>query len=665
MSNVNTAPLDTLLQEAKKLLQAKQLGPAIAKLSALLEQSPSHRDGLYYLAVSYRQNRNLDSANVTLEFLLSAHPHYGRAHQEKGHSLIASKQPEAAAESYAQAVSLNPALIASWKALVLFYDAIDKKDEAKEAMRHAQWLAKLPPELLAVSSLIYEEKFYIAEQLCRGFLKKHPHHGEAMRLLAEIGTKLQILDDAEFLLESCVEFYPDYHRARADYVSVLHKRQKFAKALEQAQKLHAIDPNNISFEVTLASETQAVGDFDKALEIYDRVLSKHGDQHSVFAARGHALKTVGKTEDAIESYRSAYKIKVDFGDAYWSLANLKTYKFSQSEIDQMREQQAKQTTSSNDRVHMCFALGKAYEDRAEFSESFDFYQRGNAIKHQSSQYKPERLEKEFEQQKELFNADFFEQRLGQGCSSSAPIFIVGLPRSGSTLLEQILASHSQVDGTMELANIIGLAHRLGGRRSNKQAARYPAVLADLDAEQLRSFGDDFINDTQIHRQGAAFFIDKMPNNFRHIALIKLILPNAKIIDARREPMACCFSGFKQLFAEGQEFSYGLDLIGRYYKSYVDIMSHWEEVLPGAILRVQHENVLDDLELQVRRILEYCELPFEAQCLEFHKTERAVRTPSSEQVRQPIFKTAVQQWQHYEQYLPDLKENLGAALTAYK
>lgn len=665
MSKLNTTPIDALLQEAKQLLQAKKLELAIAKLESILEQSPNHRDGLYYLAVSHRQNRDLVSANAALKLLLSAHQQYGRAYQEKGHSLMALNQRDEASEFYAKAVTLNPALIASWKALVLYYDASGQKDKAKEAMRHAQWLAKLPPELLSVSSLIYEEKYYIAEQLCRGFLKKNPHHGEAMRLLAEIGTHLQILDDAEFLLESCVEFYPDYHRARADYVSVLHKRQKFVKALEQAQKLHSIDPNNVAFEVTLASETQAVGDFDKALEIYDRVLSKHGDHHSVFAARGHALKTVGKTNDAIESYRRAYETKLDFGDAYWSLANLKTYKFSQSEIAQMREQEAKPTTSANDRVHLCFALGKAFEDLDEFSESFIFYERGNALKHQSSQYNPERLEKEFEQQKELFNADFFEQRQGQGCSSAAPIFIVGLPRSGSTLLEQILASHSQIDGTMELANIIGLAHRLSGRRSNKQVARYPAVLADLDSEQLLSFGEDFINDTQIHRQGASFFIDKMPNNFRHIALIKLILPNAKIIDARREPMACCFSGFKQLFAEGQEFSYGLDLIGRYYNSYIDIMAHWQTELPGSILRVQHEDVLDDLESQVRRILEYCELPFEEQCLEFHKTQRAVRTPSSEQVRQPIFTTAVQQWQHYEKYLQPLKDNLGDTLTAYK
>jgi tetratricopeptide (TPR) repeat protein len=665
VSNTEILQQDQLLQDAKRLLHAKQYSPAIEKFQALLEQTPGHREGLYYLAVSHRQSNDLTAAQTVLETLLAKYPQYGRAHQEKGHSLTALGEAEMAAQSFSQAVSLNPALIASWKALVLHYDSKNDREQARGAMRHAQWLAKLPPELLSVSSLIHEKKYYIAEQLCRAFLKKQPHHAEAMRLLAEVGTHLQILDDAEFLLESCVEFYPDYHRARADYVSVLHKRQKFAKALEQAKTLHAVDPNNMGFEITLASETQAVGDFDKALEIYDRVLSKHGDHHSVFAARGHAYKTVGKTPEAIESYRASYRAKNDFGDAFWSLANLKTYMFSDAEINQMLSQEEKQSTSSIDRIHLCFALGKAYEDRSEFDTSFHFYQRGNSIKYQGSQYKPERLEAEFETQKLLFDADFFEQRKGSGCSSPAPIFVVGLPRAGSTLLEQILASHSQVDGTMELANIIGLAHRLGGRRSRNETARYPSVLADLDLEQLLAFGDNFISDTEVHRQGAAFFIDKMPNNFRHIALIKLILPNAKIIDARREPMACCFSGFKQLFAEGQEFSYGLDEIGRYYRSYVDIMSHWETALPGAILRVQHEDVLDDLEVQVRRILEYCELPFESNCLEFHKTQRAVRTPSSEQVRQPIFKTSVQQWQHYEKHLQPLRSSLGSALSNYR
>lgn len=654
-----------ILHQAKLYLQQGRLDESMVSLKTLLEETPAHRDALYYLAVCQRrQNANQDSLN-SLATLISTHPEYGRAYQERGHNYEALGQVQESIASFEAAVEKNPALLASWKKLERHYRDSQLDDQAHEAIQHVQWLTKLPPQLITVSSLIHEEKLFIAEQICRQYLKENPHHAEAMRLLAEIGGKLQILDDAEFLLESCVEFYPDYQRARLDYVQVLHRRQKFGQALQQAQILDAASPENTHFEIALASENQAVGNFEEALEIYQRVidrnnsskLSNGGDSHAVYAAQGHALKTIGKTDQAINSYRSAYQQKADFGDAYWSLANLKTYQFTEAELSNMRSHVDKPRTSNTDRVHLCFALGKALEDKQEYAESFEFYQRGNSLKKQQSQYRPERIEAEFELQKQIFDEQFFADHEETGFDSPAPIFIVGLPRAGSTLLEQILASHSQVDGTMELANIIGLAHRLGGRRTAKQGGQYPSIVTELSKQNLRKFGEDFIDDTQIHRQDGAFFIDKMPNNFRHIPLIRSILPNAKIIDARREPMACCFSGFKQLFAEGQEFTYGLDLIGRYYSAYVDLMAHWDSVQPGAILRVQHEDVLQDLESQVRRILDYCELPFEQQCLEFHKTERAVRTPSSEQVRQPIYTTAMQQWENYDEFLQPLKDNL--------
>ena len=662
MTNLDPAnheAIESLLHDAKLQIKAGELSGAISTLQQLLSVKPSHRDGLYYLAVCQRRMQDSGAAMETLKRLTTEHPAYGRAYQEQAHNYSALKNKQAAIQAFEQAVALNPALGASWKALVLHYDSDGQKEKAQEAMRHAHHLAQLPPQLRSVSSLMHEDKLSMAEQICRQFLQDNKHHPEAMRLLAEIGTRLQILDDAEFLLEKCVEFYPDNLHARMDYVQVLHKRQKFEKALEQAKELHHADPTNIAFEISLASATQAVGEFDQALAIYDRVIARSQNQHTVHSARGHTLKTVGRTDEAIQAYRAAYTSKADFGDAYWSLANLKTYSFSEDEISKMRDQEQRVSTSFTDKIHLCFALGKALEDRQEYSESFDFYQRGNTLKQQQGQYDPTRLEGEFKTQKQLFDANFFAAHKGTGCAAADPIFIVGLPRAGSTLLEQILASHSQVDGTMELANIIGLAHRLGGRRTNKQAARYPAILSELDFEQLQTFGEQFIADTRIHRQGAAYFIDKMPNNFRHIPLIQLMLPNAKIIDARREPMACCFSGFKQLFAEGQEFSYGLDSIGGYYRAYVELMAHWDEVLPGRILRVQHEDVIEDLEGQVRKILDYCDLPFEQACVDFHKTERAVRTPSSEQVRQPIFKSGMQQWRNYEQFLQPLVDALAS------
>lgn len=653
------------LQLAKQNIQNNNLPAAMEVLHDLLTDKPAHRDGLYYKAVCQRKAKQNADALKTLEHLIRSHPDYGRAYQECGHNWLSLNNPENAGAAFLKAVELNDALNASWKALVAYFTSVGDKPAAKHAMQQSKNLSMLPRELLTVASLINEDKLYLAEQICRQYLRNHKTHPEGMRLLAEIGSKLQILDDAEFLLESCVEFHPDYARARMDYVQVLHRRQKFHAARNQAKTLFDKEPNNTSFEILLANEEQAVGNFDGALDLYDRALSKQPNLHTVYTAKGHALKTIGRSEDAVKAYRGAYEQKIDYGDAYWSLANLKTYSFTEHELGQMTEQEAHSNTSATDRIHLCFALGKAYEDREEFDLAFEFYERGNRLKQEDSRYDPSKFEEEFATQIELFDTEFFAARPDYGFNDPAPIFVVGLPRAGSTLLEQILASHSAIDGTMELANVIGLAHRLNGRKRMQGAQRYPAALANIPKEQFAQFGENFIKDTRYHRADGVFFIDKMPNNFRHIALIKLMLPKAKIIDARREPMACCFSGFKQLFAEGQEFTYGMNSIGRYYRGYVDLMSHWDNVLPGAVLRVQHEDVLEDLEGQVRRILEHCELPFEAQCLEFYKTERAVRTPSSEQVRQPIYQSSVQQWQNFETHLQPLKNALGDALTNYR
>ncbi|MBL4629750.1 MAG: sulfotransferase, partial [Paraglaciecola sp.] len=346
----------------------------------------------------------------------------------------------------------------------------------------------------------------------------------------------------------------------------------------------------------------------------------------------------------------AYTIRPDFGDAYWSLANTKTYRFTDSELTLMQAQLDKFDIEQDDQVHLEFALAKAYEDRKQFDMAFTYYQNGNALKNQLCHYSQAKVSEQIEAQKSVFTHDFFFAHKDVGEPTPDPIFIVGLPRSGSTLLEQILASHSQVDGTMELHNVLGLASRLS---TNKNG--YPNVVNEIEHEYFERFGQQFIEETQCYRQGAAFFIDKMPNNFMHIGLIKAMLPNAKIIDARREPIACCFSGYKQLFAEGQEFSYDLDNLVHYYQSYQSLMAHWDAVLPGFVLRVQHEDVIDDLETQVRRILDFCQLPFETSCLEFYKTKRTIKTPSSEQVRQPINSAATKQWKNFETHLTSLTE----------
>jgi tetratricopeptide (TPR) repeat protein len=487
---------------------------------------------------------------------------------------------------------------------------------------------------------------------------------EAMRFLAEIGKTFNAYDEAEFLLESCMVLEPENTGAQVDYVEILHKRQKFEKALEQAAALRARSPDVPQFELIFANENLAVGNFDQALSGYRALAVDTPNNPTIHLTLGHALKTIGQQAEAVQAYVRAYETRPDFGDAYWSLANLKTYRFGDEQIGAMRQLEAVKTTQLVDRYHLCFALGKALEDRGDYAQAFDYYERGNRLKREELGYDWRRIQREIDLQIEHCTPALFERNRRSGCPAPDPIFIVGLPRAGSTLLEQILASHSQVEGTMELPNILALSHRLNGRQRIDDTPVYPGNLTDITGDRLTAFGEAYLRDTQIHRKlGRRFFIDKMPNNFRHIGLIHLILPNAKIIDARRSAMGCCFSGFKQLFAEGQEFTYGLEEIGRYYSDYVKLMDHWDKVLPGKVLRVQYEDVVADLETQVHRILDYCGLPFEESCVNFHTTERAVRTASSEQVRQPIFRSGLDQWEHFDPWLDPLRAALGPVLSA--
>lgn len=648
--------------QAKALLQAGKLQDAAHVASAVLREDPKDIDCLYILSVCQRYLKRPAEALATLRQLKAVKPDYGRAFQEEGHLLRQTGDLKAARAAYEHAVQFNPGLVASWKALGDVQSELGNRDGAEAAHNEAQRLSALPPELVSVISFIHEDKLLKAEQLCRAFLQNNKLHVEGMRLLADIGTRLHVLDDAEFLLESCLEFEPDNRRAHMDYVNVLHRRQKYDVAHDQAKQLHEVEPDNPAFETLYANERAAVGDFDGALMSYDDVLKKVPGNAYVHLAKGHALKTVGRQDDAVASYRTAYDIKPDLGDAFWSLANLKTYAFTDTERARMEAAEAAPDTGLVDRFHLCFALGKAREDQGQHEAAFTYYERGNALKKEHVRYSSERMDEEFKAQKDICTQSLFEAQAGYGADSAAPIFIVGLPRAGSTLIEQILASHSQVIGTMELANVPALAHRLGGRRTFSDDRRYPGVLTDLTAEDAQKFGETYIQDTAVHHKDAPRFTDKMPNNFRHIGLIHLILPNAKIIDARRDAMACCFSGFKQLFAEGQEFTYGLEEIGLYYKGYVDLMEHWNAMLPGKVLKVQYEDVVANLEGQVRRMLDYCDLPFEQACVDYHQTDRSVRTASSEQVRQPIYTSGVEQWRNFEPFLGPLKDALGPDLV---
>ncbi|MFT7457668.1 MAG: tetratricopeptide (TPR) repeat protein [Planctomycetota bacterium] len=658
---MQAAEIDSILQSIQEKIVARQFDDALVDLSELRQLEPENTEALYMVAVCHRYRGEFNKAIEYLNQLKDLVPEHGRAHQEEGHIYRDMGRSDQALQAYNRACRMNPALLSSWRAQLEILTREGLQQQASQIRVQLERLENLPKTILAVTDLIAQGRLLKAEDICRQFLLKVPQHVEAMRLLADIGVRLGVLDDAEFLLESAVEFEPENVQVRIDYVQTLRKRQKFHQALEQAKVLLDRAPDNPQFLSLYAVECMQTGEFDKAIDLFNKVLEQLPGDPITLTSLGYALKTSGRYQDAVNSFQSALESNLQHGEAWYALANLKVYVFTDDEISKMRSLEDNPNLSHLDRIYLYFALGKAYEDRDDYPKSFSCYESGNRLKKVQCRYKAEQMSEDLNAQHIVCTPELFEEKQGLGCPAPDPIFIVGMPRAGSTLLEQIISSHSQVDGTLELPNILSLSHRLRRGEGQNGDKRYPTILRELDAEQLRQFGEQFINDTQIHRQGAPFFIDKMPNNFRHIGLIKLILPNAKIIDARRNPMSCCFSNFKQLFAEGQEFTYGLDEVGRYYSDYVSLMNHWGEVLPGFVLSVQYEEVVGDLETQVRRILEFLKLPFEKQCLEYHETERAVRTPSSEQVRQPIYRDGLKEWKNFEPWLDSLKTSLKPVL----
>jgi tetratricopeptide (TPR) repeat protein len=660
-----SSPVETEVLRLRALLETRQFAGALAGAHELLNQVPENRDVWYIIAVSQRYLQRIPDALSTLMQLEKLHPDYSRLFQERGHCYIALKQAEPAIAAFLKAVNINPALSASWSALKVLFKMTGRTADADKAAEHLTTLANLPPEIVTATNMFADGDIFPAEHVVRDFLLKHGNHVEAMRLLAKIGMKLEVLDDAEFLLESALMLAPDYHPMRYDYVLTLLQRHKHSQAHKEISRLLAIEPNNRAYKILYATACVGLGNHEEAIARYRELLTETPEAAELHLSIAHALKTLGKQQEAVISYRTAFTLRPSYGDAYWSLANLKTYRFPEEDIAQMRAQERSPSVSKQDRYHLCFAIGKALEDRGEYEESFRHYQSGNALKNAEMRFRIEPIERNAKLQAAVCTREFFEKRKDCGYDCADPIFIVGLPRAGSTLLEQILASHSQVEGTMELPNIVQLVGELQGRELDSANPRYPAVLAEVQPENFNKYGEKYIADTRLYRTGKPRFIDKMPNNFRHIGLIHLILPNAKIIDARRDAMACCFSNYKQLFASGQEFTYSVEDIARYYCSYVELMRHWDTALPGKILRVRHEAVVEDLEGSVRRILNFCGLPFEAACLDFYRTERSVRTASSEQVRRPIFKEGLDQWRHFEPWLGPLKSALGVDVTIFR
>jgi tetratricopeptide (TPR) repeat protein len=641
----------------------------LAEAERNLAEFPDSRDLMLIAANSLRFLRRPEDALAMLQRLEQTQPRFSRLHETRGLCFIALKDAPPAIESLLLAVNLNPALPMSWRMLVGLYRMTGDDANARTAHEHVDTLAALPTEIVSATGLFFDNDLVPAEQIIRRFLLRHGDHPEAMRLLAKIGMERDVLDDAETLLDAAHKLEPGHRGIHYELADCLLRRHKYGEAKAHLDRLLALDPKHLDYRSKSAIAAVGLGDHQRALDLYDGLQADVPLSGPAAADiqlwRGHALKTVGRLREGIEAYRAATAIRPDFGEAYWSLANLKTYRFSDDEIAQMTASEQAPGTTPADRQNLCFALGKAFEDLADADRSWLYYDRGNALMRSESRYRPEIIEGNTAGQIRVCTKSFFASRSGWGAAAADPIFVVGLPRSGSTLIEQILASHSQVEGTHELAEVQRFVLELQGRDYDLNNPRYPGVLADLTKEDFRLLGERYIADTRILRSDKPFFIDKMPNNFRHVGLIHLMLPNARIIDARREPMACCFSNLKQLFANGQEFTYSAEDIARYYRTYLALMRHWDEGLPGRVLRVIHEDVVDDLESQVRRILDHCGLPFEAACVEFHKTQRSVRTPSSEQVRQPIFRDSLDQWRQFEPWLGSLKEALGDALDTWR
>ena len=652
-SSLDETTLSVDLSDATQAVKESRFEDALNLLKVLLKENPDHTDILYLSAVSTRFLKKFDDSRKHIENLLLNAPDMGRAYQELGHLNRDMGHEEKAIMHYRQACELNPALPSSWSYLHKYFEKIQNKPAADHALEQINKLQALPGLLLFIEQILNEGRLGLAETKCRAFLKENPTHTYAMSLLAEIANRFGYFDDAEFLLQKAVEFKPQDGDLRLKYASILRKKQKFAQTSEQLNILCDQFPDNLNFKAQKASDVMQGGDHAKAITMFDDILKKNPYNFSTLTSKGHAQKTLGSADQAIKSYKSAYQIKPDHGEAFFSLANLKTYSFSENELDSMRQQVQRVDLSLRDKAYFHFALAQGCEVKGEYEEAFFHLDRGNQIKKDQSKYSIENMEREFKAQIDICTDSFFKQ-LGQGGNDTKdPIFILGLPRAGSTLIEQILASHSMIDGTLELPNILSIAQSLRGDDIYGKEGNYPASMESLTLEQREAFGKNFIEDTRMHRKDATMFTDKMPNNFRHIGLIHLIMPNAKIIDARRYPLDCCFSMFKQLFAQGQEFTYGLEEAGSYYNGYVKLMNHWDEVLPGKVLRVNNEDVVDDLEGQVTRMLEFIGIPFEEECISFYETDRLVRTPSSEQVRRPVNKDGMERWKPYAKYLKPL------------
>jgi tetratricopeptide (TPR) repeat protein len=656
MAEAPAGSLAAAIERASSLLATD---PAAARRQAesILKAVPRDPRAALILASARRRQGDAKGARALLEPLAKAYPSAALTAYELGMALGDLGEPGPAIVCLRRAVALKPDLADAWRALgdQLFLTGEGAQAEAAFA-QHLRASVR-DPALKAAADALFQGALDDAERLLRTHLSSTPDDAVAMHMLAEAFTRRGRDGEAEILLAAALDVDPGFDGARFDYASVLFRRQKGAEAIGQLAPLLAREPESPAYRNLMAACLALAGEHDRAIPMYESLLATYARQPKIWLNLGHALRTVRRPTAAAGAYKQAIALAPDLGEAYWSLANLKVAAFTAAETAAMSDQLERPDVAGEDRVHLCFALGKAFEDQGDAGSAFAHYAEGARLRRASETYDVETGTAFAHRSMALFTPAFFAARANCGSTSDAPIFIVGLPRSGSTLVEQILASHSAVEGTMELPDIGFLAGGIG---------RYPEELAALGPAALTALGEAYIERTRIHRKlGRPRFIDKMPNNFQHIGLIHLILPQARVIDVRRHPMGAGFSTFKQLFARGQSFSYDLADLGRYYRDYVELMAHFDRVLPGRVHRVIYEDLVEDTEGEVRRLLDHCGLAFEPACLRFHENERPVRTVSSEQVRRPIYREGLDQWRRYEAQLTPLKTALGPALENWR
>lgn len=621
-----------------------------------------HPEDANFLCLSARvlvKLKRFDEANTRIEHALSIYPEFASPHEVRGDLLLAQGQPGAATEAFQRSLEIDPKQQRTRIKLGKVFIYLGRVEEAQALKSEFIESSQDNKDIARAAELELEEKYEEAEKLYRQILIRNPDNVSAMRLWARLGSEQKRYPGAEVLLRQATKVAPGFKQAWVDLCKAQFEQEKFDDTIESAKKLIKLRPGSPDGHLWLGAAAASAGRHQDALESFDSALEIAPDHVGALCGKGNAYRTVGDQESSVAAFRKTLKVNPLHAEAYWSLANLKTFRFEDQEVDAMLALLGDERIPPEGQVQLNNALGLEFEGRQEYNRAFEYIDRGNILRRGLEFYDRVENEEKIDLAIKAFSQQFLEDNAGHGDPEPAPIFIVGLPRSGSTLLEQILSSHSMVDGTYELGDL-GRTIR-SRKRLNIPPARYPTSIASIEAKGFRRLGSEYIERTQRHRGSRPFFTDKNPNNFVHVGLIHLILPNAKIINARRHPLDSCFGSYKQLFAQGQQFTYNLVELGEYYLQYQRLMDHWHEVLPGKVLDVQYEEVVADLEGQVRRILDYCGLNWEESCLRFHETSRSVKTASSEQVRQPLYSSAVNTWRHYEPHLKALIEVLEPLL----